>query len=72
MHEFAERARSYLADAMRSKDPQQREQYLELAACCVDAAARHAKAAEGSARPRRSASPAARANGATRASAPGR
>jgi hypothetical protein len=39
---FAERAVSYLAAAGRVRDRNRREQYLALAACCLEAAARRA------------------------------
>ena len=39
---FAERAVSYLGAAGRARNRDRREQYLELAVCCLDAAARRA------------------------------
>lgn len=49
MQRFAERAVSYLGSAARTRDHNRREQYLELAACCLEAAARRAHALVGNA-----------------------
>jgi hypothetical protein len=42
--QFAKRGAAYLESAQRSKDDRSRKQYLELAASCLEAAARRAHA----------------------------
>jgi hypothetical protein len=65
--EFVRRGRSYLNSARRAQEPKRRAQYLELAACCFDAAAARARMLPAAA-PRQASSKPSRRRGAPAAS----